>query len=328
MGNGSKPYSYDPEVLKRFDQRRTIFRRIGGDPSALFYRQSVYSRSAEIVAREEAGRTRLGLEEAVASWTVHDYFRGAFGDSRLADADNVMDACEQSRYECPPPETMAAQIKAAALRMGACLAGVTAVNPLWVYSHNGKGQELELPQGVDRVLVMCVPMDREQIDTSPDYAASAATGRAYSMMAHVASSMAQMIRGLGYRATSCGNGTALSIPLAIDAGLGVMGRNGMLLTREFGPYVRICKVFTDLPLAVDVPPEENADDTCRKCGACARKCPVGAISKDEDPSYETRGISNNPGVLRWPVDAEKCYGFWIENGCDCSSCIAACPYGA
>ena len=55
--------------------------------------------------------------------------------------------------------------------------------------------------------------------------------------------------------------------------------------------------------------------------------PVGAISDSREPSFEVRGESNNPGVLRWPVDAERCLGFWEENGTNCSNCIAVCRYG-
>jgi hypothetical protein len=36
--------------------------------------------------------------------------------------------------------------------------------------------------------------------------------------------------------------------------------------------------------------------------------------------------SNNPGVKKWFVNPETCYGFWIENGSDCSNCIRSCPY--
>jgi ferredoxin len=321
------PYSIDLAVLRRFDPRNTVFARIGGDPSATFHGKSVYARSGEIVARGEEGRSRLDYEETLASWTVHDYFRGAFGAERLREPRSVMKENQLPRHEFASPRAAAEQLKAAALRMGACLAGAARVDPLWIYSKDRRGKPFDLPAGVEWALVMCVPMNRDGIAKSPDYAASAATGRAYSMMAFVAACVAELIRRLGYRAISCGNGTALSIPLAIDAGLGVIGRSGMLLTREFGPFVRICKVFTDLPLEPDEPQSERPDDLCRKCKACARKCPAGAISDADEPNWDAPTISNNPGVLRWPVDPEKCYSFWVENGADCSNCIAVCPYG-
>ncbi len=322
------PCTIDEKTIRRFDGRNTVFARMRTDRSLPFYGQSMYSRTAEAIARGGPGRTRVDLEEAMSSWTVHDYFRGGFGDEKLGEPDSVMAEPARPRHEFASPAEAAARLKAAALRLGACAAGAARANPLWIYSHNSRGETIELPTGVEHALVMCVPMDREGISKSPGFEAAAATGRAYSMMALVASSIAEMIRRLGYRAVSCGNGTALSVPLAVDAGLGVMGRSGMLLTRERGPCVRICKVFTDLPLAPDEPERADAGDPCKKCRACARACPAGAISDAEEPGYETLNASNRPGVLRWAVDAEKCYAFWVENGADCSNCIAACPYQA
>ncbi len=322
------PYTVDEKTIRRFDGRNTVFARMRRDSSLPFYKQSMYSRTAGAIARGGPGRTRVDFEEAMASWTVHDYFRGAFGDAKLGEPDSVMAEPARPRHEFASPQEASARLKAAALRLGACAAGAARVNPLWLYSCNSRGEAVELPAGVEYSLVMCVPMDREGIRTSPGFTAAAATGRAYSLMASVASSVAELIRRLGWRAVSCGNGTALSIPLAVDAGLGVTGRSGALLTDGRGPFVRICTVLTDLPLAPDEPKSEGAEAFCRKCKACVRACPAGAISDAEEPSFETPNASNNPGVLRWPVDAEKCYAFWVENGADCSNCIAACPYGA
>jgi epoxyqueuosine reductase QueG len=123
-----------------------------------------------------------------------------------------------------------------------------------------------------------------------------------------------------------GNDTALSIPLAIDAGLGELGRIGLLVTPEYGPCVRLCKVFTDMPLEPDAPGSFGLAETCRRCRRCAEACEVEAISRDGDPSFKIVCPSNNPGIKRWAVDQDRCYSFWIENSQDCSTCIAACPY--
>jgi len=36
--------------------------------------------------------------------------------------------------------------------------------------------------------------------------------------------------------------------------------------------------------------------------------------------------SNNPGVYKWPVDAEKCQRVWCHAGHDCAVCIRVCPF--
>jgi epoxyqueuosine reductase len=70
---------------------------------------------------------------------------------------------------------------------------------------------------------------------------------------------------LGYRAVATMNDTALAIPYALKAGLGEYGRHGLLITKEFGPRVRIGKIFTDLPLAYDRPTSFGVTDFCETC---------------------------------------------------------------
>jgi reductive dehalogenase len=122
-----------------------------------------------------------------------------------------------------------------------------------------------------------------------------------------------------------GNDTALSIPISVDAGLGELGRNGLLITPKYGPRVRLCKVLTDLPLAVDKPISFGVTEFCEICGKCARLCPSGAIIEGQR-TYEAHDMSNNPGVFKWPVKMLKCYTFWRQNGSDCSNCISVCPF--
>ena len=66
-------------------------------------------------------------------------------------------------------------------------------------------------------VAIAVEMDYDAIQCSPSGPASTATGLAYSKMAFTAGLLAQYIRGLGFQAVPCGNDTACSIPIAIDA---------------------------------------------------------------------------------------------------------------
>jgi len=65
---------------------------------------------------------------------------------------------------------------------------------------------------------------------------------------------------------------------------------------------------------------------CKKCKLCAKHCEAGAISMDNEPSFQIACRSNNPDALKWYVNVELCYLFWCENGIDCSTCIKVCPY--
>jgi len=99
--------------------------------------------------------------------------------------------------------------------------------------------------------------------------------------------LAEAIRMMGYNAIPCKNGTALSIPLAIDAGLGQLGRNGLLITPKYGPAVRIGKVLTDMPLVPDRPIDFGVTEFCQSCKKCAEHCPPG-------PSPSMTGPMNHP----------------------------------
>ena len=144
-------------------------------------------------------------------------------------------------------------------------------------------------------------------------------------MAFIAGLLAHHIRGLGFKAIACGNDTACSIPIAIDAGLGELARNGLMITPEFGPRVRLAKVITDMPLVADKPIEFGVWDFCLMCEKCADKCPSKSIPYGR-PTDKPNNKSNRHGLMRWPVNAETCLAFWTKNGTDCSNCIRSCPF--
>lgn len=63
------------------------------------------------------------------------------------------------------------------------------------------------------------------------------------------------------------------VKAASIAGLGVIGRNGLLITKEYGSYVFIGEIVTDILIETD----EAVKGKCISCGLCAKKCPSGAI---------------------------------------------------
>jgi len=245
----------------------------------------------------------------------------------------------EMRPDRPPVEVtdstaLSARIKDVARWFGADLVGITKLDRRWIYSHLGDhshklglagdvGDPIELDQRYTHAVVFAVEMDYEHIKRTP--AVEGATDLGYSLQAFVAVSVARYIQELGYHALPTGNDTALAIPLAVDAGLGELGRSGLLITEKYGPRVRLSKVFTDLPLAVDRPVDLGVQHFCESCAKCAKRCPGQALSKD-DRTAEANNISNNTGVLKWPVNAEKCIGWWLRNRAHCTACIRTCPF--
>jgi hypothetical protein len=319
-------YKIDKNILKRFSQRLTIFGRKLYDAEADFYHKGIYENSLEIIADNKEGYSDFDYAKMMGSWTVYDNFHDAFNWKKLTDENSNMNKPVLEKIKFKDREILSKEIKKTAIDFGAFSVGITKINPNWIYLRNKENEAINIPDNCKYSIVMTVKMDGSAIKTSPKFTSCAATGLAYSKMAFIVACMAEYIRYLGYTAIPMGNEIALSIPLAIDAGLGQLGRNGLLITPEYGPCVRICKLFTDLPLNADKAIDFGVTDFCKKCNKCAESCDAEAIQKEKDPSFKIRCPSNNKGILRWAVNHDKCYNFWIKNGGECSNCIAACPF--
>ncbi len=63
--------------------------------------------------------------------------------------------------------------------------------------------------------------------------------------------------------------------VAIEAGLGWLGRNNLLVNKKFGSRIRLVTILTDLPLRYDRP----TDETCGDCRLCVSTCPIAAIKE-------------------------------------------------
>jgi epoxyqueuosine reductase len=87
---------------------------------------------------------------------------------------------------------------------------------------------------------------------------------------------------------------------AVQAGLGTLGLNEMLLTPQFGPRVVLSGVMTDLDLPPDAPLEEELCLGLEACGRCAAICPELAIplrAPEGAPLAEVRGL-DQPACMR------------------------------
>jgi reductive dehalogenase len=322
-----------PVASYRFDQKNEMFKRSLWDekmaPHGLrFYREAVF--------KEVVGYRKIDYALRNAAWNIE--WGAGFGNSRsnsgLYSWEGVNERIKHWVEGGDPvkesPEEMSRIIKNAARYFGADLVGICQVHPNWVYSHefNTIAREhypIELPEGCNNAIVLAIAMDYEGIQMSPTTIEGAVVGFGYSMMAVVANIVAMFIRGLGYQAIPCGNDTALSVPLAMAAGLGETGRLGYLITEKFGPRVRLCKVFTDLPLRYDKYKPFGVKEFCETCKKCATYCPPQAISNG-NMTTEGRNVSNQSGILKWFVDAEKCFSFWAKNRSDCATCMRVCPF--
>jgi len=317
--------------VQRFDEKNTVFSRTAWDESYQVLVQEATAKAPQGDWDTFEGNALVAgaIYVDATAGSLHPNYYGYFGHvNETGGLYNWEDPVNPIQFPVPGSQWMAERIKHVARFYGADLVGICEIDERWVYSNYfelvaGNYGKLEIPYKY--AIVMGIEMDWKGINESPGPEASAATALAYSQMSELSASLAKYIRTLGYPAIPCGNDSAQSIPLAIDAGLGELGRNGLMLSPEFGPRQRFCKVLTDLPLQTDKPIDFGLQTFCETCHACAAACPKDAI-RWEERTTDTTSISNREGILRWPVDVASCYLFWRENGTDCSNCIAACPW--
>lgn len=114
-------------------------------------------------------------------------------------------------------------------------------------------------------------------------------------------------------------GELIDVAVAQRAGLGFIGKNGLLITEEFGSYVYLGEVITNIPFEPDTPIENQ----CGSCTKCIDLCPTEALLGDgrmngqKCLSYQTQTKGYMPTDYRPKIRT-------IIYGCDI--CQQVCPF--
>jgi reductive dehalogenase len=355
------------ESLARFSGAEMAFKKVPEELGTAFSRafkenaisnvaNSRIGHGVEVASSAEA-RAHLALDVAADTWNK---IIGPYGENRDNEGFRswlplkVPEAMYTSPDPDPDPEDLAHKLKVIATYVGADRVGITRLNHKWVYSEKCLNSdspeppitksivfrdveqpaetesELIIPESVTNAIVFVTVQPRMSTEIGPaTFQTMASTSAGYSWSGLTAVALAEAVRFMGYVAIPCMNETAMSVPLAIDAGLGQLGRLGYLITPWFGPHVRIAKVLTNMPLAHDSPIDFGVTEYCMECGICAMECPSGAISPDKERSYaplKAAGPCGNPGSLKWYINGKRCLKWWVESGAGCSRCTSVCPY--
>ncbi|MCP4536982.1 MAG: epoxyqueuosine reductase [Chloroflexi bacterium] len=116
---------------------------------------------------------------------------------------------------------------------------------------------------------------------------------------------------------------------AVMAGLGVIGKNNLLITPEFGPRVRLKALFLDADLKATGPIDTNSKHSFNPCKSCHMPCKSACPQKAfESGSYNmppcnnemTKNEANSVVTADWLNDG-KSYRI-IQY---CRACELACP---
>lgn len=308
--------------MKRYDERDVIFSRMARKPGTSFY-HAYYTEHPEKKAIDDVLRQRppMGTKEARYYHPHHS----TLVDSTFHLIGNLNQLAEQVSPAQEVVEDSKEQfthtVRNLALLYGASEVGIAPYDASYYYTHKGRRDEqygLEITDQLPFTIVFAVEMDYDLFMQSPSVLESVAVTKGYLDAGMIGLVLTYFIKSLGYEARNHMDGNyQMVMPLAAKkAGLGDIGRNGLLISDTHGSRVRLGAVSTNLPLILS--PEGTLDirNFCNACKRCANSCPSKAIDKSTqiDAHY------------KWQIAQENCYGKWQEFGSDCGLCIARCPF--
>jgi reductive dehalogenase len=218
-------------------------------------------------------------------------------------------------------------VKSFTKHLGACAVGVCEVNPNWVYSKRGEVYDkwedwgTDIPDLPKYAVVFAVEMSFEPVMAAPHTSMEVEVGYRYAQGAFISTMISQWFEGMGYKgvAQHSRHYDVMIPPLAVDAGLGEVGRQGYMITPGEGTRTRAFAILTDMPLVTDKPISFGVEEYCSHCGKCAATCPSKSIPLGDMAVYN--------GVKKWKVDSSTCYEYWHAVGTGCAICMAVCSFG-
>lgn len=309
--------------MKPIDERNIMFSRVSWSKDSEAYKD-YYFRNPDKLEIDEELKSLPGLSGEGSA--TYDHINSKIADSLfrlIGDLRPLVDGDVVRSPEEIDPVTATRRVKEIAKHFGANLVGITKTTDYHYYSHRGRTEEIYGQTDYKKhkyAIAFAVEMDQDFINRAPQLEQSIETTRGYLNAAMTGMVISYFLREIGYDARNHMDGNYLVVaPLvAQDAGLGEIGRMGILITKEFGPRVRLGVVTTDLELIPDEIDEFGIKEFCEICDKCSKTCPGRAI-----PSGT---IGEIDGEKRWQIEQEKCFRVWCNIGTDCGVCLSTCPF--
>lgn len=170
-------------------------------------------------------------------------------------------------------------------------------------------------------IVITINMDKVAFKCTPSMEAQLEVMKIYGDTGKAVNKITKFLRDRGYNAApnhSMG-GNIDYCKAGMNAGLGYIGRHGMLITTKNGPCHRSAVVYTDISnLHEHFPKQEDHSwiaEFCASCGRCIKKCPTDAIL--EEASVDQYGNVTS-------IDYDLCCKGFNKYGC--GVCITECLF--
>lgn len=310
--------------MKKVDERDTMFARMAYKKDSPEY-EDYYKRNpqkldidTQIRQLPEMGQQGSAMHDSLRSPIVDGTFRFLSEIKKYSEG-----PVNENKVQVEDKQKITNIIKGLAKYYRAKLVGITKMKDEFYYSYRGREPENygeEVKKKHRYAIVFAVEMEQDMIFRAPQLSESIEVTKGYLDGAIIGMILSHYIRELGYDARNHMDGNYLLIaPLvAQQAGLGQIGRHGLLVTKEYGPRVRLGVVTTDLELVEDFYEDFGLIEFCKVCGRCANTCPGRSILKGN--------MIEEDGIKRWKINSEECYRRWRALGTDCGICLANCPF--
>jgi len=163
-------------------------------------------------------------------------------------------------------------------------------------------------------IVFTYPIGMDIINETPSDKAQIFNYYLYSKFGDITYELSDYLRKEGYATQVLHpfEGVIDLAKLGQEAGLGFIGKSGLLISPELGPRLKVSAILTtveNLPFS-----EENSHDWiknyCMRCSKCIKSCPEDALRE------------NNDKLAKADINDIKCIG--CSQGC--TYCIESCPF--
>jgi reductive dehalogenase len=288
-----------------------------GDMGKALFNYGRNTVSTDPIARTNSNRAR----------DKHNYFTDLL---RKAPSGTV----NPHRTPITDPSAMARHIKRAGKYFGADIVGIGQAHPALLYAGGslldngflveGEAGQSDSPAELCRkypfVIVTPIAWDYYLAQAHRHPIGDAAYDTTLMQTVTVLTALEGYIKELGYTAL---RGKVNPQAGALAAGVGELGRNGLIITEKYGARIHLSDaILTDLPLVADKPIDLGVNEFCKVCRKCAETCPTNSITFDAN-----RQVFN--GVEKFKIKWETCYklrpivsDIWNI----CLTCSTVCPY--
>ena len=108
---------------------------------------------------------------------------------------------------------------------------------------------------------------------------------------------------------------------ALISGLGIIGKNGLLINEKYGSFVFISDILTDLEPSKLGASDPKPISSCKACGRCLQACPTGILCGKSEICLSA--LTQKKGELS---EEEKRIILSSGSVWGCDECQLSCPY--